>query len=270
MNGNSEYRRFRIDLAYDGRPFDGWGSQPDGNTIQDYLLKAAKKICPSITTVQGSGRTDAGVSAENQVAHFDVPSDWRMGPEEWLKALNANLPPTIRIHACREVIPDFHARFSALGKTYCYEICTGPVLPPLKYRLAWHRPWLGGIEKDRLREAVEIFVGEHDFRSFSANRNDGKDETRNTIRSITAATADFSDDEIVVLTFSGNGFLYKMVRFLVATSVLHAMGKISGTEIRSYLAGENPGEKAPLCAPPDGLTLKEVRYEVELMEFSRD
>lgn len=265
MNPNVEHRRFRIDLAYDGRPFEGWGSQVSGNTIQDFLLNALRKICPEITTVQGSGRTDAGVSAQNQVAHFDVPIGWRMGPEEWIKALNANLPPTIRVHACREVANDFHARFSALGKTYSYEIGTGPVLPPLRYGLAWHRPWLGEVKREVIQKTVEIFIGEHDFRSFSANRNDGHDDSRNTIRTITHATAEFPRDDTVILSFSGNGFLYKMVRFLVATTVLGALEKITDAEIRAFLAGESPKKNAPLCAPPDGLILKEVRYDVELV-----
>jgi len=270
MTSNAPAQRFRIDLAYDGRSYEGWGSQVSGNTVQDSLQRALQKICSSITGAQGSGRTDAGVSAVNQVAHFDAPLNWRMKPQEWLKALNANLPPTIRVHGCFRVAPDFHARFSALEKTYRYEIFTGPVLPPLKVRLAWHQPRLSGVPDEKLARAMDLFVGEHDFRSFSANRNDGKDEDRNTVRSVTAAVLSRPDNETLWLRFSGNGFLYKMVRFLVATVVTHGLEKIPQSAIISLLAGETPKKKAPLCAPPDGLILENVRYGVEVDGISRE
>jgi hypothetical protein len=111
-------RRFRLDLAYDGRPFAGWQSQPGGGSVQDALEAALAATCPEVTTVQGSGRTDAGVSATGQVAHFDTPPYWRMDGGDWLRALNSKRPPTIRVMACREVDPAFHARFSAVEKTY--------------------------------------------------------------------------------------------------------------------------------------------------------
>ena len=132
-------RRFKLVIAYDGRPFDGWQSQVSGNTIQDILLLGIRTICPAVKTVQGSGRTDAGVSAEGQVAHFDAPPEWRMGADEWRKALNTKLPATIRILSAQETGPDFHARFDAVGKHYRYRIVTSDVLPPLQVGLVWHR-----------------------------------------------------------------------------------------------------------------------------------
>ncbi len=130
-------RRFRLDLAYEGRPYAGWQSQPGGGAVPDAVETALAAVCPEVTSVQGSGRTDAGVSALGQVAHFDTPPHWRMEGGDWLRALNTKLPPTIRVMACREVDPAFHARFSAVEKTYEYEIATGPVLPPLRHGLAW-------------------------------------------------------------------------------------------------------------------------------------
>ena len=258
---DTDIRRFRLDLAYDGRPFEGWQSQVGGNTIQDFLLVALQKTCPTIATVQGSGRTDAGVSAENQVAHFDAPGDWKMGPEEWLKALNSHLPPTIRIFGCSDADNDFHARFSATGKIYRYRIFTGPVLPPLKHGLIWHQPRFRDSGKiQSFSEAVKLFEGTHDFRSFSANRNDGNDQTRDAVRTISTVDLSESDAETLTLTFEGNGFLYKMVRFLVGTGVAHANGKISLEKIEVLLDGKKPTEKAPLCAPADGLILAKVRY----------
>lgn len=254
-------KRFRLDLAYDGRGYDGWQSQAGGNTIQDILLESLQSICTRIKTVQGSGRTDAGVCAEAQVAHFDVPGDWRMTAVEWQKALNAKLPPQIRIFACREMPADFHSRFSATGKCYRYSIDTSPVLHPLRHGLAWHRAGLSDV--GRLRRAAALFEGEHDFRSFSANRKDGKDETRDTVRTIERASVEEASSGRLEIVFEGNGFLYKMVRFLVGSCVYHAKGKLTQEEIVAFLEGKTPTVKAPYCAPPDGLTLVAVRYPVE-------
>ncbi|MEM7602622.1 MAG: tRNA pseudouridine(38-40) synthase TruA, partial [Verrucomicrobiota bacterium] len=172
----TETRRFKLVIGYDGRPFDGWQSQVSGNTIQDLLLAGLQSICPAVATIQGSGRTDAGVSADGQVAHFDVPSEWRMGAEEWRKALNTKLPPEIRVFQAVEVGSAFHARFDAQVKHYRYRIATGEVLPPLQVGLAWHRRGLGKAEE--LSKILRVYEGTHQFRAFSANRNDGHDETR--------------------------------------------------------------------------------------------
>ncbi|MEM1443733.1 MAG: tRNA pseudouridine synthase A, partial [Verrucomicrobiota bacterium] len=182
MDSKDKTRRFQLVLAYDGRPFDGWQSQASGNAVQDFLLQALQSICPDISTVQGSGRTDAGVSANGQVAHFDTPAHWRMGGEEWQKALNTKLPAAIRILSCAETSVSFHARFDAVGKEYRYRIVTGEVLPPLLVGLAWHRRGLG--DPGDLLDILKVYEGKHHFRAFSANRNDGKDETRDTERTI--------------------------------------------------------------------------------------
>ena len=257
----SQFRRFRLDLAYDGRPFAGWQSQVGGNTIQDRLLAELRAVCPEIATVQGSGRTDAGVGASGQVAHFDVPAGWRMNGGEWQRALNSKLPPAIRVTRCLGVSNEFHARFAAEGKLYRYDIATGEVLSPLLHGLAWHRRGLE--DTDALAEVLGLYMGSHDFRAFSANRNDGKDEERDTVRDITLAEIDSDVDGTpgrLRLWFRGNGFLYKMVRFLVGTAVYNLEGKISNEEMTLLLQGCEPGKKAPFCAPPDGLSLEQVYY----------
>lgn len=257
MEGEKEKRRFKLVIAYDGRLFDGWQSQVSGNTIQDVLLAGLQSICPAVKTIQGSGRTDAGVSADGQVAHFDTPNDWRMGEDEWRKALNTKLPPTIRILEVTEVNADFHARFGAVGKHYRYRIITAEVLPPLQVGLAWHRRGLAGTAQ--LSEVLKCYEGTHQFRLFSANRNDGKDETRDAERTISeASVVEFSDHQLD-LHFHGNGFLYKMVRFLVGTAVYCVEGRVSTTEIAQLLL-EQGETKAPYCAPPDGLSLQSVHY----------
>lgn len=253
-----EGKRFRLTVAYDGRPYAGWQSQIGGNTVQDRLLEAIREICPAVRTVQGSGRTDAGVGALAQVAHFDAPVSASLDAGAWLRAANTKLPPAIRVMECEEVSPDFHARFSATGKIYRYEIFTGPVLPPLKAGLAWHvrKPGDRGI----FRAAIRHFEGTHDFRAFSANRGDGYDEDRDTVRTIFETSVEEPGESLIV-EFTGNGFLYKMVRFLVGSAVRAAQGKLTVSEIDRFLQKTDaPRTKAPFCAPADGLTLVKVLY----------
>lgn len=252
-------RRYRLTVAYDGRPYRGWQSQAGGNTVQDCLLAALREVHPEIVTVQGSGRTDTGVSAVGQVAHFDAPVGSSLDAPAWLRALNARLPSSVRILDASEAAADFHARFSAIGKTYRYRVWTGPVLPPLEAGLAWHVPRPG--DRDRFAEALALFQGRHDFRAFSANRGDGFDEQRDTWRTISAVTLTEGDDWREV-EFRGDGFLYKMVRFLVGTSIWAARGRLGSDAIKSLLAGNvvSASEKAPYCAPPDGLMLLAVSY----------
>lgn len=261
-SGASEtgFRRFRLDVAYDGRPWAGWQSQVGGDTIQDQLLAALRSIHSGITTVQGSGRTDAGVSALAQVAHFDVPVDASLDAGAWVRALNTRMPTSIRVMAAEEVPHDFHARFSAISKTYCYRIWSGPVLPPLEAGLAWHVPRLGACSG--LEKALESFRGRHDFRAFSANRGDGRDEDRDTVRDI-LAVAIKEGDHCLEISITGSGFLYKMVRFLVGSAVRVAQGKLSLEALDALRKGHSESPKAPYCAPADGLRLERVQYPGE-------
>ena len=254
----SEKDRFRLAIAYDGRPFEGWQSQPGGNTVQDHVLTVLRKICPEIGSLHGSGRTDSGVCADGQVAHFDVPSTWKMDPPAWQKALNAQLPPTIRILRCDLADRSFHARFSASGKIYRYRIGFGDVLHPLDHGLVHHHR---NLPVDPFIDAMKIFEGTHDFQAFSANRKDGTDEGRNTERTIFTISHSFSGDEIVAVDIHGSGFLYKMVRFLIGTGIYLAAGKIDRPDVESWLLSPPETMKAPYCAPAGGLCLKEVCYE---------
>lgn len=258
MEETQKTSRFRLNLAYDGRPFSGWQSQASGDAVQDILQQALAAVCPAITSVQGSGRTDAGVSALEQVAHFDAPAAWRMKGDEWQRALNAKLPPSIRIMRCVPIDGTFHARFSAQEKTYRYEIATGDILPPLQNGLAWHQRGLGPV-KD-LAEILRLYEGTHDFRAFSAKRHDGKDEERDTVRTLSLAQVTPERDDLLILEFRGNGFLYKMVRFLVGSAVYCIKGRISPEELNRLLTGAGKEAKAPYCAPADGLTLVKVHY----------
>ena len=218
----SAVRRHRLTVAYDGRPFAGWQSQAGGNTVQDILLAALQSICSEIETVQGSGRTDSGVSADAQIAHFDVPKEWRMNSDEWRKALNANLPPAIRIFDCDVVDADFHARFSAEGKRYGYCIETGEALPPLLAGLAWHRR---GLDLgDAFVSAAALFEGTHDFRAFSANRNDGKDAERDTVRTI--SRADVKEQAIIPRSFDSREMDFFIKWFVSSSGRLYIASKV--------------------------------------------
>src|SRR6516225_5447101 len=148
-------RRLEFIIAYDGAPFAGWQSQSHGNTIQDHLEHAFKRIASRPVRVHGAGRTDAGVHALAQCAHADV--DKALTPARWMEALNALLPPTIRVRRCQYVSNDFHARLSAKGKVYRYRIWCAPVLPPFEYRRALHVP--RPLDLRVVKTAAKHFVG---------------------------------------------------------------------------------------------------------------
>ena len=165
-------QRFKITLAYDGRPYDGWQSQSSGTGVQDHLQAAAAAIAKQPVQVHGAGRTDAGVHAYGQVAHFDAPEGNSMDAKEWQNALHTKLPNTIRVVGSEEVSGDFHCRYSAKRKTYRYEIDTLKIHSPLRVGLAWNVFY--PLDASVLRGAVELFQGERDFANLSAKRKNGK------------------------------------------------------------------------------------------------
>ena len=245
-------QRLKLIVAYDGAPFAGWQSQKHHNTIQDQLECAFRRIGGDHLRVHGAGRTDAGVHALAQCAHVDVP-DRRLTAESWRNALNAVLPATIRTLRCRYVSSDFHARFSAKGKTYRYRIWTGPVLPPLELNRVWHVPM--SLDVDLIRAAGKQVVGKHDFAAFAANR--GKKE-ENTVRTISSLEIRRRGPDLTI-EVNGDGFLYKMVRIIVGAMVRVAIGKM---EVREIISGLESGEStnARLVAPSGGLYLMKVWY----------
>lgn len=243
--------RLKLEIAYHGEAFNGWQSQPCGNTIQDHLEKAFLALTPDRTVVHGAGRTDAGVHAEAQCAHADVPDD-RMTPRDWLLALNANLPEPIRIMDVKQVPNDFHARFSAKGKIYRYTIWNATAMHPLLRDRAWHVT--GKLDMENLRSVCALFNGTHNFAAFSLRRT-GIDE--NTERTIHSLEID-SNGGRVDLTFEGPGFLHKMVRILSAAIIRHSLGKISFQALHDSLLHGKPAFQH--TAPADGLCLMRVLY----------
>jgi len=248
-------------VAYDGAGYAGWQSQRGGNTVQDTLEAAFQRLVKQPVRIHGAGRTDAGVHALAQRFHVDTPT-LRMDAITWVKALNSTLPPTIRILTARRVTPDFHARFSAKKKTYHYLIRNADILPPHEAKRMWLVPQT--LPLMALREAAEIFVGTHDFSAFSAKRDRSKPipselppDNRRTIYSIRISQR----GTLIRLAFTGNGFLYKMVRMLTATIVRHAQGRVTLEELRAYLSpSPSPPTRWNHTAPADGLYLEKIFF----------
>ncbi len=245
-------RRFKLVVAYDGAPFSGWQSQARGDTIQDRLETAVAKVTGEKIRVHGAGRTDAGVHALGQCAHLDL-APTRLGPAVLRAAINASLPPQIRVLRGRFVSPSFHARFSARGKVYRYRIATSPVLSPFELGCAWHV--VAPLDVERLRACAERFVGRHDFAGFAANRGQPVESTIRTIRRMRVT----SSRQIITITSEGDGFLYKMVRLMVGTAVRCAQGKTSLEEVAARLQ-RGASDTPRLAAPAAGLTLIRVLY----------
>jgi tRNA pseudouridine38-40 synthase len=244
-------QRLKLILAYDGSPFAGWQSQSHGNTIQDHLERAFERVTGRPVRVHGAGRTDTGVHALAQCAHVDIGK--LLAPARWTEALNALLPPTIRVMRCRYVSNEFHARRSAKGKIYRYRIWSAPVLPPFEYRRAWHvsRP----LNLKILRTAAKHFVGTHDFAGFAANRGKVEESTTRTIYSVRVR----QKGSCVTIEFDGNGFLYKMVRLIVGSLVKCSLGKMNIEEIAARLHSRQAASTR-FAAPAEGLFLVRVRY----------
>lgn len=242
--------RLKLVVAYDGTGFEGWQSQPSGHTAQDFLESAFAKITGSPVTVHGAGRTDAGVHALGQVAHADIAP--KLPTSQWPRALNAHLPPSIRVTRATRVPDSFHARFSATGKVYRYRIWNAPVANPLEANRAWHvhEP----LEREKLAAAFAPFVGYHDFAAFSAKRSKKPEDTRRRIERIRIKKS----GALWTIDVEGEGFLYKMVRMLVAAGVRCAIGRMSVEEITARLAAAGP--RSHHVAPAAGLCLVRVRY----------
>src|SRR5437667_7881211 len=245
-------RRLKMIVAYDGAPFAGWQSQSHRNTIQDHLERAFERVAGAPVRVHAAGRTDAGVHALAQCAHVDLANKI-LPPARWTEALNALLPPAIRVMRCQYVSNHFHARLSAKGKIYRYRIWSAPVLPPFEYRRAWHiaHP----LDLNVLKRAAKHFAGTHDFAGFAANRCKTEESTVRTIHSVRVR----QNGPCVTIEFDGDGFLYKMVRLMVGSLVKCALDKMKIEEIAARVHSAQV-ESTRFAAPAEGLFLVRVRY----------
>jgi tRNA pseudouridine38-40 synthase len=254
-------RTIKLTIAYDGADFHGWQWQPGLPTIQGALNDAARKITQEKVMIHGASRTDTGVHALGQVAHFKTSSD--LPALEFQRALNALLPPAIRVMAAEEMGPDFHSRWQAQGKTYRYRIYRGRVLPPFDYRRALHYPW--PLDEDAMAAAAKEFEGEHDFSSFAASSgSEEADNDRNMVRVIHSseivrvAGPDGAVQEVQYVV-RGQSFLRYMVRKIVGTLIEVGKGRLSPGDIGGLFELRDRSRSGP-TVPPEGLYLVSLEH----------
>ncbi|HXM92747.1 MAG TPA: tRNA pseudouridine(38-40) synthase TruA [Candidatus Dormibacteraeota bacterium] len=251
-------RYFKLTIAYDGTDFHGWQTQSNKPTIQGEIVKVLRRITQEDTILHGAGRTDAGVHALGQVASFRTQSG--LAAQEFQRALNALLAPAIRIVAAEEVGPNFHARWSARGKTYRYRMYRGKVVPPALWRYVLHYPF--PLDEDAMRDAAARFVGTHDFASFAASTgSEEDDQERSTEREIYAADLTrTTDGEELVFRVSGRSFLRYMVRKMVGTLLDVGRGKLAPCDIERLYELRDRSKSGP-TVPPQGLVMVEVQHD---------
>jgi len=278
-------QNWKLTLAYDGTDFSGWQVQPGEPTIQGELQAALGRVTNESPLPQGAGRTDAGVHALGQVASFNLEA--RIPAENLRRALNRTLPRAIRILDARTVVASFHARHSAVAKTYEYRVFRQPLCPPFQARYVYACPW--PMDLNLLQQAARWFEGEHDFLSFAATdpdlrsrvrvsgagfdreaqmrkeelaRNIGKQGAVRTIYSSTWESRGGQEGELLVYRVRGNGFLHHMVRNLVGTMLDVGRGYRKVEAIEGMLAARSRAAAGP-TAPAEGLFLDSVEYEAQ-------
>jgi tRNA pseudouridine38-40 synthase len=244
-------RTLKITLAYDGTRFVGWQRQAAGESIQGLLEDALARFEGAPVTAHGAGRTDAGVHALAQVASARVTFTHDAGT--LTRALNAHLPDEIRVVVVEDAVEGFHARFSARGKTYRYQIRNTSVADPFDRAFVWHLP--EPLSLDAMTRAASLLVGTHDFIAF---RSVGS-EIASSVRTVTRSEW-HQHDGLLKYEICGNGFLRHMVRAIVGTLVEIGRGWRQPDEIASLLAGGARAD-AGATAPPHGLFLVSVDYD---------
>ena len=242
-------RRIKLTLEYDGTDFSGWQVQPARRTVQGVLQEHLGIMMGKEVKVVGSGRTDAGVHALEQVAHADIVKD--IPAVNIMMGLNSALPRDVRVVECEDVPETFHAQRSAVGKIYRYTVLNGPRPTALDRYRVWHlRHYL---DTETMKEGAVHLVGRHDFAAFKS----AGDETT-TVRELRRIDI-CRRGEHILLTFEANGFLKHMVRNMTGTLVEVGQGHLAPDDVKRLLHGRSR-ENAPKKAPPQGLVLVNVRY----------
>lgn len=244
------FRRVKLVLQYDGTDYHGWQRQAAVPTIQAVVEDTLATIVSETLVVHASGRTDAGVHALGQVAHFDTRS--RLPASTIVRAMNARLPPDIAVVAAEDAAPTFHARFSVKRKTYCYQFHVAPYESPFFRRYFQHVFRAPKVE--RMRAAAAQLVGTHDFRSFAAEMASIEDTVR-TLHSLRV----FRLKSGIRVFATGSGFLMHMVRTLAGTLVKVGLEKLPVESVGEILAARDR-RRAPAAMPPHGLFLWRVDY----------
>lgn len=243
-------RRLRLTIEYDGTDFSGWQRQENGPSIQAHLEDAIAQMTGAKTFVRGAGRTDAGVHALAQVAHFDTEA--RIPTVGFRRGLNTILPRAIAVTSLEEAPADFDARFSARGKLYRYQIWTAETRSPLRDRYVWHKP--RPLDVERMRAAARPLVGRHDFAAFRASDC----ERRTTVRTLTRLEV-LEDGPLVTVEVEADAFLKNMVRIIAGTLADVGTGRLPPERTAELLV--SPDRRlAGVTAPARGLTLVRVDY----------
>jgi tRNA pseudouridine38-40 synthase len=246
--------RYQVILAYDGTKFFGFQRQASGpkeRTVQAVVETALRQLGWQGKTILASGRTDTGVHAAGQVIAFDL--DWAHAPEALRSAVNAHLPADVAVQAVSQAADDFHPRYAAQARRYCYRMYCQPVRHPLRERYAW-RVW-PPVDIDRLREASVHLYGTHDFAAFGTPPRAGS----STVRTVTRAEWTAVSPDELIFEIIGNAFLFRMVRRLTGFQVAIGQGLIEPQAMRECLeSGTNALVQS--LAPPQGLTLVQVIY----------
>jgi tRNA pseudouridine38-40 synthase len=246
--------RIALGLEYDGTDFVGWQIQRDGRSVEAALAAAVSAVANEACVIHGSGRTDAGVHAARQVAHFDATA--RRTPRQWLLGINSNLPPDVVVRWVREVPETFDARRSALRRRYRYAILQQTTRSALARNRVW---WIREpLDAAAMTAATVHWLGEHDFSAFRAAGCQAKSPMRRLMAVGVARTAQ-ADGVAWDLDFTANAFLQHMVRNLVGALVEIGLGHLPPEAAREMLSSRDR-TKAAVAAPPGGLTLLEVLY----------
>lgn len=248
----------KVTLQYDGTDFNGWQiqkGQPGSRTVQSELKRAVEKIVGEPISLVGAGRTDAGVHARGQTANFftskPIPED------KWTVALNSVLPEDIRITDAGEVPQEFHAQYSAIGKTYCYYIRTSPCEDVFTRHFSLHCP--RPLEVSRMEYAAARLVGTRNFQAFCSSGSKVENFERRIFEAGFMLQNGMCQEDLLVFQISANGFLYKMVRAIVGTLLEIGRGKHDPQWIDAIIESRNRDLAGP-TAPPHGLVLEKVWY----------
>ncbi len=243
--------RISLTIEYDGTGYSGWQRQKNHTSVQQTIEEALKVLTGKKTVLHSAGRTDAGVHALGQVAHFDTQAD--IPPDKYSFALNALLPPDVRVRKSRKVQDRFHARFDAKKKRYRYVIHNSPHASAVMRNGSMHVPV--PLDVFKMRTAAAYLVGEHDFSAFTSAQLKMKNKVR-TVYSIKIA----KKGDRITIDVVGNGFLYNMVRIIAGTLIYVGQGKLSPDDIPEILASRDR-RRAGITAKARGLYLAEVRYK---------
>ncbi len=249
---------YRLLIQYDGTDFHGWQVQENDRTIQGELERVVGMLADRDVGVVGSGRTDAGVHAEGQVANLRLDSG-KFTPDKLKHAINGNLWRDIRIMKAEKAPDDFHARFSAKRKTYIYRVINAPVMSPFWRRFAHHesRP----LDVGRMNDTARLFLGEHDWTAFASAKADGETRVRNVLDfTVESSWNDQAQGVMIEFRISATGFLRYMVRSIVGTMLEVGRGEKDSDTIQTAIVTGNR-DLAGKTASAQGLTLFRVDYD---------